>query len=485
MDCTTKVSALEKVVSGLELKLDDLENRSRRSNLIVYGIPEDEKEDEESLEQVINNTVAKGVLKIEPVSIERIHRLGKPSANKTRPIIFKLLDDRDKTKILKNCHKLKDTDISISEDFFQRVRNIRKKLWDSAKPNKESGQKVHLVYDKISIDRILYRWDDTVNDKVMIGEAKNPSTGKKKPAKRRVGVSHSKPPQLRFINVNCRSVLNKLESLECLLLDLEPDFVALTETWLNNDILDSEVTPPNYNIIRKDRPTRGGGVALMIKREIQYTVLPEVEGVEAVFLKLKFSLHTTIVGCCYRSPTSGEDSMQSLYNYIEQNIQSARFILLGDFNLPDIDWQSMKFHSACSDVVIDTMLRFNLHQVVNQPTRVQGETSNILDLIFLSNHFPADETKIEVMDGISDHKLTLCTVPFRDKIEPTNIKITYPDFKYADDNSILNYLIIKFPSFEELSNDSSTTIEILWSQLKEIMHHCIPLYLYNRYLCTY
>lgn len=84
--------------------------------------------------------------------------------------------------------------------------------------------------------------------------------------------------------MNCRSVLNKLESLECLLLDLEPDFVALTETWLNNDILDSEVTPPNYNIIRKDRPTRGGGVALMIKREIQYTVLPEVEGVEAVFL---------------------------------------------------------------------------------------------------------------------------------------------------------------------------------------------------------
>lgn len=145
----------------------------------MYGIPEDEKEDEESLEQVINNTVAKGVLKIEPVSIERIHRLGKPSANKTRPIIFKLLDDRDKTKILKNCHKLKDTDISISEDFSQRVRNIRKKLWDSAKPNKESGQKVHLVYDKISIDRILYRWDDTVNDKVMIGEAKNPSTGKK------------------------------------------------------------------------------------------------------------------------------------------------------------------------------------------------------------------------------------------------------------------------------------------------------------------
>lgn len=62
-------------------------------------------------------------------------------------------------------------------------------------------------------------------------------------------------------------------------------------------------------------------------------------------------------------------------------------MLLGDFNLPDIDWQFMNFHSACSEVVIDTMLRFNLRQVVGQPTRVPGETSsNILDLIFLSNH---------------------------------------------------------------------------------------------------
>lgn len=41
LDCTTKVSALQTIISGLELKLDDLENRSRRSNLIVYGIPGD------------------------------------------------------------------------------------------------------------------------------------------------------------------------------------------------------------------------------------------------------------------------------------------------------------------------------------------------------------------------------------------------------------------------------------------------------------
>lgn len=177
--CTDQVTHLQKVVSDLELKLDDLENRSRRGNLIVYGIPEKHDEDDVSLEQTVNDTIIKETLQLEPVTIERIHRLGKPDANKTRPVILKLLDTRDKTKILKNCHKLKGTKLAISEDFSARVRSIRKKLWDSAKHNKESGDKVRLVHDKISINQVLYRWDDTVGDKVEIKTERNaPSTQK-------------------------------------------------------------------------------------------------------------------------------------------------------------------------------------------------------------------------------------------------------------------------------------------------------------------
>lgn len=56
-----------------------------------------------------------------------------------------------------------------------------------------------------------------------------------------------------------------------------------------------------------------------------------------------------------------------------------------------------------------------------------------------TDHFPAGETKIELVDGISDHKLTLCPVPFHDEIEPSSTKITYPDFNSADDTSIPNH----------------------------------------------
>lgn len=39
--------------------------------------------------------------------------------------------------ILKNGKKLKGKDYSIGEDFSKNVRELRKKLWDSAKPNRD------------------------------------------------------------------------------------------------------------------------------------------------------------------------------------------------------------------------------------------------------------------------------------------------------------------------------------------------------------
>lgn len=75
--CVKKVAELQKVVSALELKVGDLGNRSRRCNLIIYGVPENQNEDNSTLEQTVNDAVLKDKLEIDPVAIERIHRLGK------------------------------------------------------------------------------------------------------------------------------------------------------------------------------------------------------------------------------------------------------------------------------------------------------------------------------------------------------------------------------------------------------------------------
>lgn len=166
--CHEEMACMNKVIKSLEARIDDLENRSRRSNLIVYGIPEAEDETSETLAQAVNEGIITKILELEPVSIERIHRLGRGGPNKTRPVILKLHDGRNKSGILKNGFKLKNTDYSIGEDFSRKLREIRKKLWDSAKQNRENKDKVSLVYNKLFINNRVYIWDDEKNDRVEI-----------------------------------------------------------------------------------------------------------------------------------------------------------------------------------------------------------------------------------------------------------------------------------------------------------------------------
>ena len=50
-------------------------------------------------------------------------------------------------------------------------------------------------------------------------------------------------------------------------------FIALTETWCNEAVSDRELELDGYNLIRKDRTSRGGGVILYIKNDIPFLVL--------------------------------------------------------------------------------------------------------------------------------------------------------------------------------------------------------------------
>lgn len=68
----------------------------------------------------------------------------------------------------------------------------------------------------------------------------------------------NKRKELRLVNINMRSVTNKIDSLESVLMQYDPHIAVITETWLREEISDDEVFPPCYNVYRKDRSARGG-----------------------------------------------------------------------------------------------------------------------------------------------------------------------------------------------------------------------------------
>lgn len=81
---------------------------------------------------------------------------------------MKLLNYREKTNVLKNGHKLKDSDFRISKNFSMRMRSIRKKIWEAAKPFRDNGSLVRLRFDHAFIDNVRYNWDDNTDTLVRV-----------------------------------------------------------------------------------------------------------------------------------------------------------------------------------------------------------------------------------------------------------------------------------------------------------------------------
>lgn len=160
--------------------------------------------------------------------------------------------------------------------------------------------------------------------------------------------SSSRPARskcIRLLNINTRSVVNKTEQLESLLLSHDPHIVVLTETWLHDGIHDDDLMPPTYNIFHRDRLTRGGGVAVIVKSCVEATALPQAEDSESLFLRIKLFENVFILCAVYRPLESEPDFLLNLQSHMAL-YNHQKLIIAGDFNLPSIDWDRLRSGAA-------------------------------------------------------------------------------------------------------------------------------------------
>ena len=128
----------------------DLEDRSRRNNLRIYGITETNDESwekyEEHADQVFNQKLG-----LKSIRIERAHHVKRKKGDKSRkprPIACNVLSFKDKKLILKNANKLKGTNLFIDEDYSFEME-YRKQLWDEVKYLRSQVNIAYLNYRSI------------------------------------------------------------------------------------------------------------------------------------------------------------------------------------------------------------------------------------------------------------------------------------------------------------------------------------------------
>ena len=190
---------------------------------------------------------------------------------------------------------------------------------------------------------------------------------------------------LRIYHLNIHSLCNKLDELRLFCNEYKPYILLLNETWLDENISDDELHLTSYNIIRRDKDSFGGGVAVYIDEQLQFRhinmeVHPHIEVIwfELIPTKSKKNLF----GSLYRPPTVDasvflQEVESIIVNYSRDKNET---ILLCDFNfdfaLPLSGYQQ----KARNFLHITTV--FNLMQIIFECMRITEHSRTLIDLFF-------------------------------------------------------------------------------------------------------
>ena len=122
--CET-LAKIDTRVDALEETAEKQEQYSRRENIILHGVSEEQNEDYNKIRQKVTNILNNNVKskRWQESDILRSHRLGTPISNKIRPIIVRFVQFHDKLSVLKARDELKKIGIGVAGDLTKKQRS--------------------------------------------------------------------------------------------------------------------------------------------------------------------------------------------------------------------------------------------------------------------------------------------------------------------------------------------------------------------------
>ena len=297
-----------------------------------------------------------------------------------------------------------------------------------------------------------------------------------------------KAPLRKFLNIcvfNSRSIKNKLEFLFLFVKQQSPqyDMIFITESWLNDKILDSQVCPNGYQIIRKDRTSdllkRGGGVLLLYKNGLNVVDKTECSQTDVEHLCVdvcsedRSEKHGSYRFICYYNPPGiSKVRTGSLCNSIESYLEVMPVFIVGDFNMPGIDWQSMSSSSKADDPFLELYTDSSLRQHIHEATH---DSSSILDLV-LTNPIANDLLiRCDVsapFTSTCDHNTISfhCSRPTKNSIGPKEV-FCYRKGNYDAMNGVLSMI-----SWDKLFVDNDYNVQKIYDGFLSLIHSLIECY---------
>ena len=121
-------------------------------------------------------------------------------------------------------------------------------------------------------------------------------------------------------------------------------FIAITESWLKSYVEDAQISLEDYYIHRCDRGTRvGGGALLYTHRDLHVTNTETLDKDSCQLVMCSSEPSKLIVCVLYRPPLAPIEDfkacLESIHEY-SAGKDDYDLCLLGDFNFPNISWET-------------------------------------------------------------------------------------------------------------------------------------------------
>ena len=204
---------------------------------------------------------------------------------------------------------------------------------------------------------------------------------------------------LHILQLNTR-ILVKIErrsKFANAVINSDYNVLCLCETWLNDNIHDSELFLNDYNIYRSDRATIGdsnehGGTLIAVKNTLISEKINSTLPNSWVACKITLNDTQVFLYAFYNPPISSSyqytiEDFQLLLRNIPKN---KPIVICGDLNFPEANWKTLHSPNETEDKVIEMFEEKLFRQIIDFPTC----GNNILDTAFYQNcHLSAEIDK--------------------------------------------------------------------------------------------
>ena len=239
-----------------------------------------------------------------------------------------------------------------------------------------------------------------------------------------------------LLNVN--GLRNKFIEIHSLLCKESLNVLGLCETKIDDSFPDAQFHIENYQLYRKDRNSRGGGLLLYVqgnmphRRRLDLEVTTETT-IEHIVLELIMKKEKVFIVLAYRPPSHPVEPLTALLSCVIDKclIECKTVYVMGDLNVNCI---------TESHALTELFETFDLSNIVKGPTCFKSVTNPSLVDVILTNTPARVLSHVNTDIDVSDFHNLVCVITRMHAPKTQTRVITYRSYKRMDDQAFIDDL---------------------------------------------